>query len=74
MAGLQGYFLTFIDVKSALDAEKKLFKIKSINHDKLTVQSMPENYPGQVWFWTNLTQIKMQFMKEKSKKKEAKNA
>lgn len=68
MAALQEYYLTFKDVNSPLELEKFLFKLKTANSGKLTVESIPQSYPGQVWFWTNLSVTPLQFMKEKNSK------
>lgn len=72
MAALQTYFLTFEDVKSPLDMEEKLFKIKNLNDGKLTIESIPQRFPGQVWFWTNLTKVPLKFPKANSEKKKQK--
>ena len=78
MAALQGFFLTFIEVKSPLDMEEKLFKIKTLSGDRLTIESVPQSFPSQVWFWTDMTKIPLQFLskenKSKLKKEEAQDA
>ncbi len=70
MAALQGYYLTFENVESALDLEEKLFKIKNLDDDKLTIESIPQNFPSQVWFWTNLTKVPLKFPKANQEKRE----
>lgn len=76
MAALQGYYLTYVEAKSPIDLEKKLFKIKVINDGKLTIEKIPEKFPGLAWFWTNQTKLPLNFISQDriKNKKEAENA
>lgn len=82
MPSLQEKYLTFEEAKSALDLEEKLFMIKNKNSGKLTIESIPQKFPGFVWYWIDTQTSTLKFIRkkrkeqeeEKRKKKEAKNA
>jgi hypothetical protein len=70
MPSLQEKYLTFEEAKSALDLEEKLFMIKNRNNGKLTVESIPQSFPGFVWYWIDTHTSTLKFIQEKRKKKQ----